>query len=191
MTGPRQVDTAASGTRVRVQGVADVGRWGAAQPWLTTIGRLVLGGVWIVAGASKITDLAASVRATRAYDLLPELAAQVVGAALPAVEILLGILLVIGAGVRAVAVVSAVLMAGFVVGIASAWARGLQIDCGCFGSGGQLAAGASPTYGWELIRDGALLLLAILLALWPVGRWSVDAFLGGRVDDGVEEGVDG
>lgn len=158
----------------------------AAQPWLTTVGRLVLGGVWIAAGAAKITDLDASVRATRAYELLPEIAAQVVGAALPAVEILLGVLLIVGAGVRAVAVVSAVLMAGFVFGIASAWARGLQIDCGCFGSGGQLAAGESPTYGVELLRDGALLVLAVLLAVWPAGKWSVDGLMASRGHDGED-----
>jgi uncharacterized membrane protein YphA (DoxX/SURF4 family) len=139
-------------------------------PWLGTAGRLLLGGVWLVAGASKITDLDASVRAVRAYRLLPETAAQVVGAGLPVVELLLGVLLVVGAGVRAAAAVSAVLMLAFVVGIASAWARGLQIDCGCFGSGGELAAGQDPGYGLDLARDAALMVLALLLTRWPAGR---------------------
>jgi uncharacterized membrane protein YphA (DoxX/SURF4 family) len=143
-------------------------------PWLVTLGRLVLGGVWIVAGALKVTDLDASVRAVRAYRLLPEIVAQFVGAGLPFVEILLGILLVVGFGVRVAAVASAVLMAAFVVGIASVWARGLQIDCGCFGSGGQLAPGAKPTYGLELTRDVGLLVLALLLARWPSGRLALD-----------------
>jgi uncharacterized membrane protein YphA (DoxX/SURF4 family) len=138
--------------------------------WLGTAARLLLGGVWLVAGASKITDLDASVRAVRAYQLLPETAAQVVGAGLPLVELLLGVLLVAGAGVRAAAAVSAVLMLAFVVGIASAWARGLRIDCGCFGSGGELAAGQDPTYGVELARDIALTVLAALLTRWPAGR---------------------
>jgi uncharacterized membrane protein YphA (DoxX/SURF4 family) len=138
--------------------------------WLSTAARLLLGVVWLVAGASKITDLDASVRAVRAYRLLPETAAQVVGAGLPVVELLLGALLVVGVAVRAVALVSAVLMLAFVVGIASAWARGLRIDCGCFGSGGELAAGQDPTYGLELARDAALLVIALLLARWPAGR---------------------
>jgi uncharacterized membrane protein YphA (DoxX/SURF4 family) len=138
--------------------------------WLSTAGRLLLGAVWLVAGASKITDFDASVRAVRAYRLLPETAAQVVGAGLPVVELLLGVLLVVGAGVRAAAAVSAVLMLAFVVGIASAWARGLRIDCGCFGSGGELAAGQDPTYGLELARDAALTVLAVLLARWPASR---------------------
>jgi uncharacterized membrane protein YphA (DoxX/SURF4 family) len=142
-------------------------------PWLTTAGRLLLGAVWLVAGASKITDLDASVRAVRAYRLLPETAAQVVGAGLPVVELLLGVLLVLGTGVRAAAAVSALLMLAFVVGIASAWARGLRVDCGCFGSGGELAAGQDPDYGPELARDAALTVIALLLVRWPAGRFEL------------------
>ena len=145
-----------------------------------TLARLVLGGVWIAAGASKVTDLDASVRAVRAYLLLPETAAQVVGAGLPLVEILLGILLIVGAGVRVAGIVSAVLMSAFVVGIASAWARGLRIDCGCFGAGGELAAGEHPTYGLELLRDGGLLLLSLLIAARPPGRLALDGLLAAR-----------
>lgn len=148
--------------------------------WSLTACRLLLGGVWIAAGVAKVTDLDASVRAVRAYRLLPEIAAQVIGAGLPLVEILLGVLLVVGVGIRASAVVSSILLSAFVVGIASAWARGLRIDCGCFGSGGELAAGADPTYGWELARDGALLLISVLLVIRPRCRIALDGLLAAR-----------
>jgi len=141
-------------------------------PWLSTLARLVLGGVWIAAGVAKITDLEGSVRAVRAYALLPEAIVQILGPGLPPAEILLGALLVLGIGVRVSAVISTVLMAAFVAGIASAWARGLRIDCGCFGSGGQLSPGADPTYDWELARDGGLLVLALFLVRCPLGRWA-------------------
>ena len=147
-------------------------------PWASLLARLVLGGVWIAAGLAKITDLGASIRAVRAYQLLPEAVVQIVGPGLPPAEILLGVLLVLGAGVRVSAVISAVLMSAFVIGIASAWVRGLRIDCGCFGSGGILAAGRQPTYGWELARDAGLLVLALFLVRWPPGRWALDAVLG-------------
>ena len=160
---------------------ATTSRSAPALAWLSTAARLLLGAVWLFAGATKITDLDASVRAVRAYRLLPETAAQVVGAGLPVVELLLGALLVVGAGVRAAATVSAVLMLAFVVGIASAWARGLRIDCGCFGSGGDLAAGQDPGYGIELTRDAALFVLAVLLARWPAGRLAIDGLLTARV----------
>jgi uncharacterized membrane protein YphA (DoxX/SURF4 family) len=149
-----------------------------AARWLSTAGRLVLAGVWLAAGASKITDLDESVRAVRAYRILPELGAQLAGAGLPAVELLLGVLLLVGAGVRVCALVSAALMAVYLVAIASAWLRGLRIDCGCFGGGGELAAGASPGYGWELVRDAVLLVVAALLVRWPAGRFAVDGILG-------------
>lgn len=164
-------------------GVPAAARLSNPSGWLVLIGRLILGGVWIAAGYAKITDLDASVRAVRAYQLLPELGAQVVGSALPAAELLLGVLLVLGAFVRVSALVSALLMLGFVVGIASAWARGLRIDCGCFGSGGELAAGEDPIYGLELARDGGLFVLALLLARWPSGFFAIDKVLAGRREE--------
>ncbi|HEX6148689.1 MauE/DoxX family redox-associated membrane protein, partial [Nocardioides sp.] len=47
--------------------------------WVGLVARLVTGGVWIVAGALKVADPAGSVRAVRAYDLLPEALVQPVG----------------------------------------------------------------------------------------------------------------
>lgn len=153
--------------------------WG----WFVTLARLVVGGVWIGAGYTKIIDVGASVRAVRAYQLLPEAVVPALGATLPVVEILLGVLMVLGAFVRVAAVASAVLMAAFVVGIASAWARGLRIDCGCFGSGGVLAEGQDPTYGWELARDVGLIVLAGVCAWRPSGNYALDGLLAGRGEE--------
>lgn len=136
----------------------------------------MLGVVWLVAGGLKVTDLAGSVRAVRAYRLLPETAAQLMGAALPVAEIALGALLLIGLGVRTAAVLSVVLLAAFVVGIGAAWAQGLRIDCGCFGGGGDLAGGQAPGYGRELARDVGLLLGAGYLAWHPTSRYAMDNF---------------
>ncbi len=130
--------------------------------------------MWIYAGAGKITDLPGSVRAVNAYQLLPVEAGQVIGAALPFAEVALGLVLLAGLGVRVAALASAVLLAGFVVGIAAAWARGLRIDCGCFGGGGALAAGESPRYFIDVVRDLALLAASALLAMWPGTRFAVD-----------------
>ena len=108
---------------------------GSVLAWTGTVARLVVGVVWIVAGLLKLPDPAASVRAVRAYQLLPESTVTVIGYGLPILELCLGLLLVVGLGTRAVAVLSALLFVAYIVGISSAWARGLQIDCGCFGEG--------------------------------------------------------
>ncbi|MGN9914767.1 MauE/DoxX family redox-associated membrane protein, partial [Phytohabitans sp. LJ34] len=122
-------------------------------------------------------DLAGSGRAVNAYDVMPYELAKVIGAALPFVEMALGVLLLVGLATRLAAGVSAGLLVVFVAGIAQAWARGLQIDCGCFGSGGQLGAGQSPTYGPEILRDLGFLALAGFLLVWPLTRLSIDSWL--------------
>ena len=127
------------------------------------LARLVVGGVWLVAGVLKLPDAAGSVRAVRAYQLLPEAVVPAVGHALPVVEIVVGLGLVLGVLTRAMAVVSALLFVAFVIGIASAWARGLRIDCGCFGGGG-FDPDATSQYPWEIARDLALLAASLLVA---------------------------
>ncbi len=146
--------------------------------WLATLGRLLVGGVFLAAGVLKLPDPAAAVRAVRAYRLLPEALVAPVAFGMPVIEIAVGLALILGVFVRTAAVVTSVLLVVYLFGIGSAWARGLQIDCGCFGSGGPVSAGAT-TYLWDMLRDGALLLVALALARWPRSRLA----LGRRYDD--------
>lgn len=143
-------------------------------PWVSTAARLGLAAVWLVAGGAKAGDLAGSGRAVNAYQLMPYDAAKVVGAALPFLEIALGLLLLAGLATRLSAGISAALLVVFIAGIVSAWIRGLAIDCGCFGGGGELAAGQQPTYGTEILRDLGYLALAGLLLWRPRSRFSID-----------------
>lgn len=144
------------------------------QPAVPTVLRVVLAGVWAWAAVAKIGDPAAAVRAVRAYRLLPEWLAQGVGYGLPFLELALAVLLLLGLATRLAAVVSAVLFAVFLAGIVSAAARGLRIECGCFGGGGETA---STSYPLEIVRDAVLLLLAVALAAWPRSRFALDETL--------------
>lgn len=159
-------------------------RWLVVQPWLGTAARLGLAGVWLYAGWSKVTDLAASGRAVHAYQVMPYELAKLVGAVLPFVELALGVLLLAGAATRLAAGVSAVLLVVFIAGITSAWIRGLAIDCGCFGSGGPLTPGETPSYGLDITRDVGFLTLAAFLAVWPGTRFSVDSLVKDVNSDG-------
>ncbi|MFC6285036.1 DoxX family protein [Nocardioides sp. GCM10027113] len=147
-----------------------------AGAWFGLVARLVTGGVWIVAGALKLPDPAASVRAVRAYDLLPEAVVPTVGYLLPICEVVLGACLVLGVMVRVSGVLSSLLFVAFIVGIASAWARGLQIDCGCFGGGG-FKEDAAEDYPWEIARDVGLLALSLWLVWRPRTRLALDHVL--------------
>jgi hypothetical protein len=64
-------------------------------------------------------------------------------------------------------------MFAFMIGISQAWARGLSIDCGCFGGGGQVAPGDAD-YLTPLLRDTGLTLLAVYLTLFPHTKFGLD-----------------
>ena len=103
----------------------------------------------------------------RAFRLLPEAVATAFGYALPAVELALAGLLLVGLATRVAAAGAAVLLVMFMLGIAAAWARGLSIDCGCFGATGATVTDPVRGYVLDLLRDAGLLLL---LALWLVAQ---------------------
>ncbi|MDQ6641211.1 MAG: DoxX family membrane protein [Actinomycetota bacterium] len=144
--------------------------------WIGVLARLIVGVVWIVAGAIKLPHAESSTAAVRAYQLLPLSATGPVGHVLPMLEIVVGGCLVLGLLTRFVAALSAVMQAAFIVGIASVWARGISINCGCFGAG-EAQPGAISHYPWEIARDLGLLLLSLLLVWRPRTPLAVDDVL--------------
>ncbi|MGX6605949.1 MauE/DoxX family redox-associated membrane protein [Micromonosporaceae bacterium Da 78-11] len=152
----------------------------AIWPWLSTAARLGLAAVFLIAGGLKVGDLAASGRAVNAYDLMSYDTAKIVGAVQPFLEIALGLLLLIGLATRLSAGIGALLLVIFIGGIISAWARGKQIDCGCFSKGGELTGGRTAEYGLEILRDVGFLLLAGILLVKPRTRFSLDGLLTGE-----------
>jgi len=143
------------------------------QGWIALAARLILGGVLFAAGLLKYQHLDKSQMAVRAYELLPISLANFMGVVLPFVEIAVGILLILGAAIRISSLVGGILMLMFITGISQAWARGLSIDCGCFGGGGQVAPGTA-SYLPEILRDAALALLAIYLFRYPQSKFALD-----------------
>ena len=143
------------------------------QPWITLLARLILGGVLLVAGALKVGNLQKSAMAVRAYELLPTAIANFLGYVLPWLEIGLGLLLILGVAVSISGLFGAIIMFAFIIAIAQAWARGLSIDCGCFGGGGPIDP-SQTKYLSEIIRDIGLLGLGIFLYYFPKGRFTLD-----------------
>ena len=139
------------------------------RPWASTVVRLILGGIFVAAGAIKVVDPLTSIRAVRAYQLLPDGWVRVVGWGLPFGEIALGLLLIAGLCTRWAALLAAALLVVFLIAVVSAAARGLSIDCGCFGGGGQVAGGQTA-YPLEVARDLGFLLLAGWLIWQPQSR---------------------
>jgi protein-disulfide isomerase/uncharacterized membrane protein YphA (DoxX/SURF4 family) len=153
--------------------VSGLTRWGILRPYLALAVRLLLAGVWLYAGIQKLADPGEFLIAVKAYQLLPDWLARAIAYGLPAFEIGLGVLLLAGLATRLAAAISVALMVVFAAGMISAAARGLSIDCGCFGGGGAVSAGQAR-YGLEIARDLGLLVASAFLTRWPATRWSVD-----------------
>jgi uncharacterized membrane protein YphA (DoxX/SURF4 family) len=151
-------------------------RWGTGA---AVVARLGLAALWLAAGLAKVVDPAENVRAVRAYEVLPESLVPLVGYGLPFLEIGIGLLLLVGLLVRPAAVASAVLLVVFIAGVTQAWARGLTIDCGCFGGGGQVAP-EDTRYLQEIVRDTVALAAALLLAWRPSTPLSIDRWIAGH-----------
>jgi uncharacterized membrane protein YphA (DoxX/SURF4 family) len=148
-----------------------------AAPWVLLVIRLGIAAVALAAALPKLADLAASQRATAAYQVMPVMMSNIVGAMLPVIELAVGIALLVGLLTRYAAAVFGLLMVAFIAGIAQAWARGLTIDCGCFGGGGELPPGTAATYGLDIVRDLVFLAGAAIVVRWPRSALSLDRAL--------------
>lgn len=147
-----------------------------ALDFVGTWARLGLAVVWLVSGGLKALDPDQTYVAVRAYDVLPAAGVELVAALLPWLELALGVLLLLGVGTRLAATASVALLLVFVAGVTQAWARGLSIDCGCFGGGGAVAPGETA-YVEELLRDTAFVALAAWLAVRPRTFLALDSRL--------------
>ena len=141
-----------------------------------TVARLGLAAVWLTSGVLKAIDPDQTYIAVRAYDVLPPIGVEVVAGVLPWFEIALGLLVLLGVGLRTVGVMSILLLLVFITGVSQAWARGLLIDCGCFGGGGAVAPGQTA-YVQELLRDTGFIVLAAWLVVRPRTLLSLDSRL--------------
>jgi putative oxidoreductase len=128
--------------------------------------RIALGGLFLVAGITKIGhagDLAAAITAYRLGLPPPMVAAMAV--ALPPLEILLGLYLITGLLLPVSSTFAATLLALFTIAVASAVVRGVSAPCGCFGPGDN-----QPATWLTVARDVSFLVPAVYLAWWARAR---------------------
>ena len=126
---------------------------------LTGILRLVVGGAFVLAGGLKIANPAKFALDVSNYRLVPHELINLFAILVPWIEVTAGTLVLAGVWLRAAAFVITGLTVMFLVVIGAALARGLNIECGCFGTIGGKHVGLV-----NLAIDLTLLSLAALLA---------------------------
>jgi putative oxidoreductase len=121
--------------------------------------RLIVGGVFLWAGILKIFDPLEFAQAIANYRIFPRVITVFLALVLPWLEVICGVFLILGIFRNASSLLVSCLLAGFLILIASAILRGLDIDCGCFGRLSQKA-------DYKLILSDSLLLFFSLNILF-------------------------
>lgn len=141
-------------------------------PRLHLLLRVLLGAVFVYASLDKIADPAGFARIVYQWQVLGPVASNVVAVTLPGVELVAGLLLIVGVWKRDAAAVVAVLLVVFIAAAVFVLARGVDVDnCGCTSVA---AAGAAPSWppewmrgvGWFLITRNLVMLSAALLLVF-------------------------
>lgn len=150
-----------------------VGGGGSVKPTLLAIARVLIGGVFLWSAVSKGADLRTFAEDAANYQILSPRLAPLWAVALPGVELLTGVLLLLGVWAEASAAIVAALLSLFIVALSQALLRGIDLRCGCFG-GADLA-----TWG-TVVRDAVLLVPAVGVTFWGPGRWSLSGRISGQ-----------
>ncbi len=119
--------------------------------------RCLLAGVFIYSGYIKLQATLQFAVAISGYQLVPETLILPLATYLPWIEVLLGVLLLIGWKIRYVSMATAGLLLMFTIVLTITYLRGIDANCGCFGFD-------DPISPLTIARDGAFFIPAIFLA---------------------------
>lgn len=131
-------------------------------PRVVLVAQLGIAVVFLAAALGKIGDAGAFARQIHHFRLLPLGLENTLAITLPWIELVAALALLLRYRPRAGAVLTAGLMGLFVFVVAAALARGLDIECGCFGTSDASRVGTA-----KLIENVGLLALAGIASLKP------------------------
>jgi putative oxidoreductase len=134
--------------------------------YLVLAGRLLIGGIFIYASIYKIFNPADFAVSIRNYLIIPASWSNVVALTLPWVEIVAGAFLILGIQVRPCALLTTGMLGVFLGAIIYAFAIGLDIDCGCFGSAATSGGRIGVSY---IARDTTLFLISLFVLVADQG----------------------
>jgi len=134
--------------------------------------RIVVGGVFLVAGGLKVGHPAALAVTIAAFDLLPQPLVAPLAILLPPLEIGLGLYLIAGLLTRFATGFALLQLLIYAGAIASVVLRGIQVSCGCFGQ-----VDTAPASWLDVGRDLLLAALSLPLLFAGPGRFAIDTIL--------------
>lgn len=122
--------------------------------------RFFIGFIFIFAGTEKIADPASFAEAIANYKIAPTFLINIFAISIPWIEVVTGILFIFGKFVKENAVIYIFLMTIFTLMVFAAVMRGLDINCGCFGTADAQAVGLT-----KILENIGLILLGIYVIM--------------------------
>lgn len=130
--------------------------------------RIFFGFIFIFAAVTKVTDPEGFAQAIYNYKLMPDFLINFLAIAFPWIELVTGILLVFGISVKENSAILSGLLVVFIIAIAISLARGLNIDCGCFGTASGTKVGIQ-----KIFENIGLLMLGLILIKYDSKYFSI------------------
>jgi len=140
--------------------------------YINLIIRIVVGFIFIITGISKIVEPAQFVREISNYDMMFRQLINLMAIILPWLEIVTGFLFVFGVRIKANIILLAAMLLMFNFAVAVAWARGLDINCGCYSNLAEQTVGFT-----KLAENFALLIGLVFVFLFPNNKLSLEYFV--------------
>lgn len=136
-------------------------------PKVLVVLRLILGISFIIASIHKIADPSAFAHIIYGYGLFPNDLINLIAIAVPFLELICGVLLVIGVYQGGASLILNIMLLGFILAISTNLIRGYDFDCGCFTSS---AAGESSDPVSLLLRDFLFLGMGLIVLMADIRR---------------------
>ena len=122
--------------------------------------RLILGGVFSWAGIIKITNPLGFAQDIANYLIFPQNVSFFLALLLPWIEVICGVFIITGLFLRSSSAFLSCILVGFLILIFVTMIRGIDVECGCFGS-------LSQQVDYKLLlTDGALLFISLNVFLY-------------------------
>lgn len=133
-------------------------------PVFALVLRVLLGGLFLYSGSSKLADLKNFAEAIENYRLLPIATINLFALLVPWLEVLAGLAVLTGILLRGGAFVLALLLLVFTSAVALAIANGVDITCGC-----SLPFSSAARVGWKKLVENVIL-LGMAWSVYKYGR---------------------
>jgi uncharacterized membrane protein YphA (DoxX/SURF4 family) len=133
-----------------------------SHPATVRVCQVAIGGLFAVAALAKLGDIHAFAEQVHNFRLLPTATENFVALTLPWIELVAALALLFGFRARSGGAVAALLVAVFTLGVLIAMARGLDIECGCFGTADGTRVGVA-----KILQNTGMLALALVASVRP------------------------